>query len=532
MTYDFISNIESCYSGISNLIYYSHIPTGIVSLLLGLFVFAKNKTIQSKILLSLSIVFALWLFLNLIIWISPNSLYVMLFWSLFGILSVLLFLLCIYFTYVFINKKDASIKLKLIWLALLSPMIIFINDGLVAFDIPNCEAIENPLYINYYYFIGVLSFVWIIIFSTVKFIKEKEAENKKQIALLGIGISLFLLSFFTAGYFASLIDNFELEQYGLFGMTIFMAFLAYLIVRFKAFEIKLIATQALVVGLVILIGSQFFFIQTNINRILTAITLVIAAGVGLEIIRSVKIEIALKEELELANTNQQSLIHFISHQLKGFFTKSKMIFAGIIEDDFGPSPVVLKDIAKEGLKSDDNAVLMIQNILGASNLRKGTVAYEFKQVDLSSLIKSLCESFSLEAKEKKLAFEMNIPETPVVVNADEKQISQVFKNLVDNSIKYTPSGFVKVSLDVIKDGTKKRALFKLADSGVGLTDDDNHKLFTEGGRGVDSVKVNVNSTGYGLYIVKKIVETHSGRIWAQSEGRGKGSCFFVELNVI
>jgi signal transduction histidine kinase len=65
-----------------------------------------------------------------------------------------------------------------------------------------------------------------------------------------------------------------------------------------------------------------------------------------------------------------------------------------------------------------------------------------------------------------------------------------------------------------------------------LTDSDKDKLFTEGGRGDDSVRINVNSTGYGLYIVKKIVENHNGKIWAESAGRGHGSKFFVELDVV
>jgi signal transduction histidine kinase len=55
------------------------------------------------------------------------------------------------------------------------------------------------------------------------------------------------------------------------------------------------------------------------------------------------------------------------------------------------------------------------------------------------------------------------------------------------------------------------------------------KLFTEGGHGTDSRKVNVDSTGYGLFIAKSVVDAHHGRIWAESDGAGKGSRFVVEL---
>ena len=67
------------------------------------------------------------------------------------------------------------------------------------------------------------------------------------------------------------------------------------------------------------------------------------------------------------------------------------------------------------------------------------------------------------------------------------------------------------------------------DTGVGLSQEDKSKLFTEGGKGKNSQKVNVGSTGFGLFIAKNIVEAHHGRIWAESEGEGKGSEFWVEL---
>ena len=71
----------------------------------------------------------------------------------------------------------------------------------------------------------------------------------------------------------------------------------------------------------------------------------------------------------------------------------------------------------------------------------------------------------------------------------------------------------------------------VTDTGVGITPEDMTRLFKEGGHGSDSIKVNVHSTGYGLYIAKSIVEAHGGKIWAESEGAGKGSRFIVELPV-
>lgn len=80
----------------------------------------------------------------------------------------------------------------------------------------------------------------------------------------------------------------------------------------------------------------------------------------------------------------------------------------------------------------------------------------------------------------------------------------------------------------LEDGNGKIKL-SVKDTGMGITEEDKQHLFTEGGRGKDSVKVNVDSTGYGLFTVKLIVEAHKGKVWMESEGENKGSAFFVEL---
>ncbi|MDD4989466.1 MAG: HAMP domain-containing sensor histidine kinase, partial [Candidatus Pacebacteria bacterium] len=108
---------------------------------------------------------------------------------------------------------------------------------------------------------------------------------------------------------------------------------------------------------------------------------------------------------------------------------------------------------------------------------------------------------------------------------DKEQLKHVVRNLIDNSIKYTPTGSVNVSLEK-KDG---KILFAVKDTGVGITPEDKKRLFTEGGHGAESQTINVESTGFGLFIVKGIVEAHHGRVWAESEGKGKGSQFYAEF---
>ena len=104
-------------------------------------------------------------------------------------------------------------------------------------------------------------------------------------------------------------------------------------------------------------------------------------------------------------------------------------------------------------------------------------------------------------------------------------LTEVVRNLVDNAIKYTLQGKITIKLE--QDGSKN--LFSVTGTGVGISPEDIKNLFKEGGRGKDSVKINVDSTGYGLYTVKLIVDAHHGRVWAESNGSNLGPTFYVKI---
>ncbi len=131
----------------------------------------------------------------------------------------------------------------------------------------------------------------------------------------------------------------------------------------------------------------------------------------------------------------------------------------------------------------------------------------------------------VQAEKVGLELEHHVQEGIYNVEGDAFWLKEAVNNLIENSIKYTKQGKISVNLEN-KDG---KALVSVKDNGVGITEEDKKNLFTEGGRGKDSIKINVDSTGYGLYTVKLVVEAHRGRVWAESEGAGKGSTFFIEL---
>ena len=230
-------------------------------------------------------------------------------------------------------------------------------------------------------------------------------------------------------------------------------------------------------------------------------------------------------ELKETARKQQELLKFISHEVKGHLAKSKAAFAAIVEGDYGPVPSPLHSMAGAALADSEKGVDTVMSLLKNSDLKSGAVTLDIKQFDLSNAVRASIEDCRMAAAQKGLSVRSTIEE-PCTVAGDEKKITQhVIRNLIDNAIRYTPDGNIEITLKKINDVAR----LVVSDTGVGITESDMRKLFTEGGTGLHSSDINKESTGYGLFVAKQIVDAHDGRIWAQSGGPGTGSHFFVEL---
>jgi signal transduction histidine kinase len=245
-----------------------------------------------------------------------------------------------------------------------------------------------------------------------------------------------------------------------------------------------------------------------------------------EIVYKHSLELArLKQALEVANAQQENLLHFISHEIKGYLTKGEAAFAAIAEDGMEvPAPV--KELAGSALQEMRKGVATVMDILDAANLKKGTVSFDKHPFDFRAAVENIVREFQQNATEKHVSLTFTADTGDYTLVGDEDKIRRhVIRNVIDNSIRYTPEGSIAVTLS--REGNVVRMFVQ--DTGVGITPEDMQHLFTEGGHGKDSIKVNVHSTGYGLYIAKQIVEAHGGKIWAESKGPGKGSRFIVEI---
>lgn len=544
------------------LLLYSHIPTAAVALLMGGFVFWHGrKDLPNRILFLISIAFALWVASDLVVWIYFDYTQATLFaWSFFGVLSVAIYILSYYFFITFVKKKDISAKEKVFLVALLIPALLLAPSRSImqGYDGIECIAVENIYFSYYYYSVGLLIFLIITISSLRQFFILK-GDERNQLIYLAIGIELFLLMFFGTGFIASYLvehgytGDFQLEKYGLFGMAFFIGLLSFLVVRYKAFDIKLVGAQALVVSTIVLIGSQFLFVRNPVNQVLTGVTFVLVTIFGYYLIRGVKREIKQREDLEeltkqlqkttaklevtnkkLAGANKelerldQSKSEFLSiasHQLRTPLTVIKGYISMVQEGNFGKVPAKLAEVLGKVYISNERLISLVESLLNISRIEAGRIQFDIQPVDIVATTEAIVADFQQKAQAKSLKLEFTPDKNIPPVAADPQKIKDIISNLIDNSIKYTPSGEVNISIHQ----ESQSVVFDCRDTGLGIDPEDLPRLFNKFVRGKGMQQVHTEGTGLGLYFARMVTENMGGRIWVESEGKGKGSKFSFSL---
>lgn len=535
------------------LLYYSHIPTMIIALLVGFFVFFNDpKQHANRLLLLIALCFSAWTLINLTTWTNIHSDVIIFVWSLYGIFQALISILSVYFIHTFLTKNDVSLKIKSIFLILLAPVFFFAPSDLNinGFNIERCDAFDHEglLYISYYTLLGVVSMLWILYLLVKYYRKTIEKNIKRQILLMGIGIEFFLFSFFTVIFLISYLssmgwfDDSRLEFFALYGMSVFMVFMGILIVRFNAFNATMIAPQALIIALVLITGSKYTFSNSQADIILTTVTLVLVVFAGYVLIRSVRKEIDQRKEIEQLATNlktandrlkvldkmKSEFVSIASHQLRSPLTSIRGYASMLIEGSFGPIPDKAKQALERIAESSKHMVSSVEDYLNVSRIESGNMKYEMADFNFKTETEKVVEELRAVAMKQGLllTFRSDITNQGIV-NADIGKTRQALHNLINNSLKYTERGSVMVTVSESKNPSLIKAT--ISDTGVGMSQDTIAALFGKFSRAKDANKTNTSGTGLGLFVAKQMIEHMGGTITAQSEGEGKGSAFTLTL---
>ncbi len=243
----------------------------------------------------------------------------------------------------------------------------------------------------------------------------------------------------------------------------------------------------------------------------------------------------INKELQEANVNLRTLdktksefLSIASHQLRTPVSAIKGYLSMILDGDFGRVPKKIKKVANDLFDSSSRLARLIDIFLNVSRIESGRLKLDKQPLDIDPLIKSVISELSNQANSKKLKLEytQSCKKVPLIL-ADSDKIRDVVLNLVDNAIKYTQKG--KITLLV--SCSRKILNFQVKDTGIGIEKDEVKTLFRKFVRGSGVAQIHTGGSGLGLFIAQKIIKEHGGKIWAESDGRGRGSVFQFILPV-
>ncbi len=171
-------------------------------------------------------------------------------------------------------------------------------------------------------------------------------------------------------------------------------------------------------------------------------------------------------------------------------------------------------------------VRLIDELLDLSRITHGKLELRREWTSLADVIESALETAEPLLHGRRQAFELVVPETPVLLHADPMRLAQVLSNLLSNAAKYTEPGG-RIRLEAVRDGGD--VVVSVVDSGIGIPAAHLAHVFTMFGQGHRANKAVYGGLGIGLALAKSLAELHGGSLTAASEGEGKGSVFTLRL---
>ena len=179
-------------------------------------------------------------------------------------------------------------------------------------------------------------------------------------------------------------------------------------------------------------------------------------------------------------------------------------------------------------KSSERLIRLVNDLLSISRIEAGKMELKLEKISLGEIIKSVIDELKIKAQKKNIYLKWERPKKALPkILIDRDKIRQVILNVIDNGIRYTNDGGVTIRLKV-KNG---RLTTVISDTGGGMTKEELSKLFESFSRGLTGSRLYTEGAGLGLYVARRFVEMHKGKIWAESKGSGKGSTFYIELPI-
>ncbi len=232
------------------------------------------------------------------------------------------------------------------------------------------------------------------------------------------------------------------------------------------------------------------------------------------------------QELEIANKHKSEFLANMSHELRTPLNAILGYSELIIDNIYGEVPEKIREVLERVEKNGRHLLSLINDVLDLSKIEAGRLTLTLNEYSMQDIIQTVFTSVEALAVEKNLDLKTTVPNDLTNGKGDGQRIAQVVLNLIGNAIKFTDQGEVNVEAAV----SNESFLISVSDTGPGLSETDQLKIFEEFQQADGSSTRKKSGTGLGLSISKKIVEMHGGRIGVEST-LGKGSKFWFRLPI-
>jgi len=243
---------------------------------------------------------------------------------------------------------------------------------------------------------------------------------------------------------------------------------------------------------------------------------------------------AATKELRLANVKLKKLdetkdefVSMASHQLRTPLTSIKGYLSMVLEGDAGKITTDQRMLLEQAFTSSERMVALIGDFLNVSRLQNGKFLIDRTEIDLASIVTEEVDLIREVAKAREIGVAYHVPSHFPRLFLDEDKMRQVVMNFLDNAVYYSPEHTTIAVRLYTSDGF---VICEIVDHGIGVPLDAQAKLFSKFFRAENARRQRPDGTGIGLYLAKKIIDGHGGKVLF-STVEGEGSTFGFRLPI-
>ncbi|HET8575437.1 MAG TPA: ATP-binding protein [Candidatus Paceibacterota bacterium] len=525
----------------------------ITNFLLGsLFLYHKNTTSRVEIFSTLAFTIACWSFLMGVFRVVSDPRDLKIYLHFLYAVPVFIPALFLYFNLLFLEIINKERERVLRFLIFFSAIIIFgltlLTDTIVVRAVHPIAG-ENTIFFGNGYFIYVAYFVFF--FSTSFFLllrryfilQNSEKNFKKQIFALFLGTFIPSVCAVATNLILPWAGVFALNWLGQMVTFFFVLSILYAIYKYQLLDIKIIATELLVLLIWLFTLTLFLFETTAYEKIFDGFVLLLSLVFGVYLVRRVKKEAIERErmqhiaaeihsvnkKLKVLDRQKTEFISLASHQLRTPLTAVKGYASMLLEGSFGKIEGRASEAVEDIFNESQTLARSVENLLVVSRIEQGRVQYNFANIDFKEIVRESFKEALPNAKEKNVEMTLEVyGGNSYLVSGDREKLKLVIQNLLENAVQYTEEGFIRILL--VRDSEKKVIRLSVSDTGVGMNAEELGHAFDGFQDPEMEEKMMYNfKTGMGLYISREFIKAHDGKIWGESPGSGRGSTFFVEV---